>query len=149
MAEEGKEGVEAEDIYIAAAVGGMSLSDETAPETQPAFPAPALQGTPPRTVPTSSQPGSGGRRGPSPGSNYDTRAAAGKPSKGDVQKDLEKAKEDLKQVTSEYTRSSLVLTVLTRSLLCVRAQVTSERDMLRKQVRALQDKITAVHAALN
>ena len=50
---------------------------------------------------------------------------------------------------------SLVLTVLTRSLLCVRAQVTSdrdaaiaERDTLREQVSALQDKITAGQAAL-
>jgi hypothetical protein len=147
MAEEVKQEVAGQSVEDA--LDMMTFSDETASETQPAaFPTPALQGTPPRTVPTSSQPGSGGRRGPSPGSNYDTRAAAGKPSKGDVQKDLDKAKEDLKQVTSEYTRSSLVLTVLTRSLLCVRAQVTSERDMLRKQVRALQDKITAGQAAL-
>jgi len=59
MAEEGKEGVQAEDI--AAAVGGMSLSDETAPETQPASETqPAL--TPPRKTPDeSSKPGSSGR----------------------------------------------------------------------------------------
>ena len=51
---------------------------------------------------------------------------------------------------------SLVLTVLTRSLLCVRAQVTSERDAaiaerdtLREQVSALQDKIAKVRAVLD
>ena len=97
MAEEGKEGVQAEDI--AAAVGGMSLSDETAPETQPASETqPAL--TPPRKTPdeSSQQSGSGGRRGPKKGSNYESRKEDGKPSLGDLKWERDNAREELAQV---------------------------------------------------
>ena len=97
MAEEGKEGVQAEDI--AAAVGGMPSSDETAPETQPASETqPAL--TPPRKTPdeSSQQPGSGGRRGPKKGSNYESRKEDGKPSLGDLKWERDNAREELAQV---------------------------------------------------
>ena len=103
MAEEGKEGVQAEDI--AAAVGGMSLSDETAPETQPASETqPAL--TPPRKTPdeSSQQSGSGGRRGPKKGSNYETRKEEGKPSNGDLRWDADERGRERDAALSELAQ---------------------------------------------
>jgi len=104
---------------------------------------------PPRTVSTSSETGSG-QRGRPPGSvdkNYAARKAAGKPSEGDLKHDLKNAEQELEQVNERVHSFITRLPVLTRSLLCMRAQVKVELANAHAERNAAITKFNEVRAA--
>ena len=104
---------------------------------------------PPRTVSTSSEAGSG-QRGRPPGSvdkNYEARKAAGTPSQNDLKHDLKIAEQELGKVNERVHSFITRLPVLTRSLLCVRAQVKVERDAAHAERDAAITKFNEVRAA--